>query len=108
MPVCGAARRVASTRLPHLRGEDELSPLLERVSAWLRGEQVQGFASIPRGDYQAWAMAESGRRVRSFYYFGAEDAWKELVGKLYTKEELDMVLKYRDEFRAKKGPAKKS
>ena len=31
----------------------------------------------------------------------SQEAWKELVGKIYTKEELDMVLKYRDEYRAK-------
>lgn len=37
----------------------------------------------------------------------AEEAWKELVGKLYTQQELDMVLKYRDEYRAKKGGAAK-
>src|SRR5262249_2868942 len=33
----------------------------------------------------------------------AQEVWKELTGKVYSKEELDMVLKYRDEFRAKKG-----
>ena len=38
----------------------------------------------------------------------AQDAWTELVGKLYTKEELDMVLKYRKEFREKKGGATKA
>jgi TRAP-type C4-dicarboxylate transport system substrate-binding protein len=31
---------------------------------------------------------------------------QELAGKIYSKAELDMVLKYRDEFRAKKGGAK--
>jgi TRAP-type C4-dicarboxylate transport system substrate-binding protein len=31
----------------------------------------------------------------------ALDSWKELAGKLYSQEELDMVLKYRDEYRAK-------
>jgi TRAP-type C4-dicarboxylate transport system substrate-binding protein len=31
----------------------------------------------------------------------AHEAWTELVGKIYSKEELDMVLKYRDEYRAK-------
>ncbi|HEY1813069.1 MAG TPA: TRAP transporter substrate-binding protein DctP [Kofleriaceae bacterium] len=31
----------------------------------------------------------------------AHDAWNELAGKIYSKEELDMVLKYRDEYRAK-------
>jgi TRAP-type C4-dicarboxylate transport system substrate-binding protein len=36
----------------------------------------------------------------------AQEVWKELTGKVYTKEELDMVLKYRDEFRAKKGGSK--
>jgi TRAP-type C4-dicarboxylate transport system substrate-binding protein len=33
----------------------------------------------------------------------AQDVWKDLTGKVFTKEELDMVVKYRDEFRAKKG-----
>jgi len=33
----------------------------------------------------------------------ATELWSELVGKIYSKEELDMVLKYRDEYRAKGG-----
>jgi TRAP-type transport system periplasmic protein len=37
----------------------------------------------------------------------AQETWKDLTGKVYSKEELDMVIKYRDEFRAKKAPAKK-
>lgn len=37
----------------------------------------------------------------------SQEAWKELVGKIYSKEELDMVLKYRDEYRAKHGGPKK-
>jgi TRAP-type C4-dicarboxylate transport system substrate-binding protein len=31
----------------------------------------------------------------------SQEAWKELVGKIYTQDELNMVLKYRDEYRAK-------
>jgi TRAP-type C4-dicarboxylate transport system substrate-binding protein len=31
----------------------------------------------------------------------AHDAWTELAGKIYSKDELDMVIKYRDEYRAK-------
>jgi TRAP-type C4-dicarboxylate transport system substrate-binding protein len=31
----------------------------------------------------------------------SKEAWKELAGKIYSQEELDMVLKYRDEYRAK-------
>jgi TRAP-type C4-dicarboxylate transport system substrate-binding protein len=31
----------------------------------------------------------------------AQEVWKELVGKIYTQEELDMVIKYRDDYRAK-------
>jgi TRAP-type C4-dicarboxylate transport system substrate-binding protein len=31
----------------------------------------------------------------------AKEIWNELIGKIYSKEELDMVLKYRDEYRAK-------
>lgn len=33
----------------------------------------------------------------------AQETWKALVGQIYTQAELDMVLKYRDEYRAKKG-----
>jgi TRAP-type C4-dicarboxylate transport system substrate-binding protein len=35
----------------------------------------------------------------------SQEIWKDLVGKIYSKEELDMVLKYRDEYRAKHKPA---
>ncbi|MBA3541438.1 MAG: hypothetical protein H0T79_17635, partial [Deltaproteobacteria bacterium] len=31
----------------------------------------------------------------------AQAMWTEMAGKIYSKEELDMVLKFRDEFRAK-------
>ncbi len=31
----------------------------------------------------------------------ARKVWAELTGKLFTKAELEMVLKYRDEYRAK-------
>ncbi len=33
----------------------------------------------------------------------AQEVWKQLVGKVYSQQELDMVLKYRDEYRAKHG-----
>jgi TRAP-type C4-dicarboxylate transport system substrate-binding protein len=36
----------------------------------------------------------------------AQAVWKQLTGTLFSKEELDMVLKYREEFRAKKGVSK--
>jgi TRAP-type C4-dicarboxylate transport system substrate-binding protein len=36
----------------------------------------------------------------------AQDVWKELVGKVYSQQELNDVLKYRDEYRAKKGAKK--
>lgn len=68
---------VASTRLPHLRGEGELQALLERTSAWARGAEVQAFASLTMADYQAWARARDGRLERSFYWFGAEDQARE-------------------------------
>jgi TRAP-type C4-dicarboxylate transport system substrate-binding protein len=32
----------------------------------------------------------------------AQATWKDLVGTIYSKEELDMVIKYRDEYRAKR------
>jgi TRAP-type transport system periplasmic protein len=37
----------------------------------------------------------------------AQEVWKELTGKIFSKEELDMVMKYREEFRNKsKGTSK--
>jgi TRAP-type C4-dicarboxylate transport system substrate-binding protein len=33
----------------------------------------------------------------------AQEVWSDLAGKVYSKDELEMVKKYRDEFRAKKG-----
>ena len=33
----------------------------------------------------------------------SEDVWKDLVGKVYSQDELDMVIKYRDEYRAAHG-----
>ena len=35
----------------------------------------------------------------------AQDVWAELTGKVYSKDELAQVLKYRDEYRAKHPPA---
>lgn len=67
----------ASTRFPHLRRDGEMSQLLEHASTWLGGAVVQSFASLPKVDYQAWALAESSRCVRSFYWFGPEEDWKE-------------------------------
>jgi hypothetical protein len=31
----------------------------------------------------------------------SQEVWKELVGKVYSQEDLDLVLKYRAEYRAK-------
>ena len=31
----------------------------------------------------------------------AHEAWTDMAGKIYSKDELDMVIKYRDEYRAK-------
>ena len=31
----------------------------------------------------------------------SQEVWKELTGKVYSQAELDMVLKYRDEYRSK-------
>jgi TRAP-type C4-dicarboxylate transport system substrate-binding protein len=35
----------------------------------------------------------------------SQEVWKELVGKVYSQQELDMVLKHRDDYR-KKNPKK--
>jgi TRAP-type transport system periplasmic protein len=38
----------------------------------------------------------------------AEAIWKDLVGKVYSQDELDQVIKYRDEYRASKGGGAKT
>lgn len=50
-------------------------------------------------------ITETSADLISTFDKAAQDVWKELAGKMYTKAELDMVLKYRDEYRAK-NPAK--
>ncbi len=42
-------------------------------------------------------MRWSNDRVKN-----AQEVWNEQAGKLYSKDDLDKVIKYRDEFRAKK------
>jgi hypothetical protein len=81
---------VASTRLPHLRGENALAPLLERASARLDGAEVQAFASLPMQSYAAWARARAGKVVRSFYGSGAEDAGREAGDATEAERELGL------------------
>ncbi len=38
----------------------------------------------------------------------AKSVWKDLVGKVYTQEELDMVIRYRDEYRAAQRKKRKA
>lgn len=81
---------VASTRLPHLRGANELTPLLERASSRLDGAEVQAFASLPLQSYAAWARATGGRVVRSFYGSGAEDAGRETGERTPAEHDLSL------------------
>ena len=40
-------------------------------------------------------------RFSKYFTKQSQDLWKEMVGKIYTQDELDTVIKYRDEYRAK-------
>jgi TRAP-type C4-dicarboxylate transport system substrate-binding protein len=46
-------------------------------------------------------VTETSPEMLAEFDKGAQKVWAELTGKMYSKAELDMVLKYRDEFRAK-------
>lgn len=48
-------------------------------------------------------ITETSAEMLADFDKAAKAVWTELVGKVYTQAELDMVLKHRDEFRAKKA-----
>jgi TRAP-type C4-dicarboxylate transport system substrate-binding protein len=48
-------------------------------------------------------VAETPIAMQEEFTKKSQELWQELVGKIYSKEELEMVLKYRDEYRAKNG-----
>jgi TRAP-type transport system periplasmic protein len=51
-------------------------------------------------------VVESPTAMVDEFRSNAQEVWKSLAGKLYSQKELDTVLKYRDEYRAKNGGAK--
>jgi TRAP-type C4-dicarboxylate transport system substrate-binding protein len=48
-------------------------------------------------------VTETSPEMLAKFDEAAKKVWAELTGKMFTKAELEMVLKYRDEFRAKKA-----
>ena len=46
-------------------------------------------------------ITETSPELVAAFDKAAQDVWKELAGKMYSKAELEMVMKYRDEYRAK-------
>jgi TRAP-type C4-dicarboxylate transport system substrate-binding protein len=50
-------------------------------------------------------ITETSPELIATFDKAAQEVWKDLVGKMYSKAEFDMVMKYRDEYRAK-HPAK--
>jgi TRAP-type C4-dicarboxylate transport system substrate-binding protein len=51
-------------------------------------------------------ITETSPEMLAEFDKASKKVWADLTGKLFTKAELDLVLKHRDEFRAKKAPAK--
>jgi TRAP-type C4-dicarboxylate transport system substrate-binding protein len=52
-------------------------------------------------------VTETSPQMIAEFDKAAQKVWADLTGKLYSKAELDMVLKHRDEYRAKKAAAPK-
>jgi hypothetical protein len=50
-------------------------------------------------------VTETSPEMLAEFDKAAKEVWTKLTGKLFTKAELEMVIKYRDEYRAKKTAA---
>ena len=86
---------------------------LRRGQQEVRGDRQVNAEEAPQGDPQGQRRrdeddAAQGRHGRpdagamlADFDKAAQDVWKDLVGKVYTQKELDVVLKSRAEYRAK-------
>jgi TRAP-type C4-dicarboxylate transport system substrate-binding protein len=72
----------------------------QKLRKAVRTDNERAFKAITRAGVQ---VIETPAAMVSQFDKTAQDVWKEMVGKVYSKEDLDLVLKYRAEFRSKAG-----
>jgi TRAP-type C4-dicarboxylate transport system substrate-binding protein len=66
----------------------------------VRKDNLRAFKSITRGGVK---VVETPPAMVAEFEKVAKEVWNEQAGKIYSKEDLAQVLKFRDEYRAKGG-----
>jgi TRAP-type transport system periplasmic protein len=72
----------------------------EKLRKTVRKDNERAFKAITRAGV---TVIETPATMVSEFDKASQQLWQELAGKLYSKEDLDLVLKYRAEFRAKQA-----
>lgn len=72
----------------------------QKLRKAVRTDNERAFKAITRAGVK---VIETPAAMVSQFDKTAQEVWKEMVGKVYSKEDLDLVLKYRAEFRAGAG-----
>ena len=72
----------------------------EKLRKVVRKDNERAFKAITRAGV---TVIETPATMVSQFDKNSQELWQELAGKLYTKADLDLVLKYRAEFRAKQA-----
>jgi TRAP-type transport system periplasmic protein len=89
---------------------DKVSPEDQKVAQKIFKIQAQKIVKVVRKDNERAAKAITRAGVKTIetppamvadFDKRSQEVWKELVGKVYSQADLDMVLKYRAEYRAK-------
>lgn len=69
-----------------------------KLRSTVRKDNLRAFKAITRGGIR---VVETPAAMVADFEKKAKEVWSEQAGKMYSKEDLDKVLKYRDEYRAK-------
>jgi TRAP-type transport system periplasmic protein len=72
----------------------------QKLRKAVRTDNERAFKAITRAGVK---VIETPAAMISEFDKKAQEVWQEMVGKIYSKEDLDLVLKYRNEFRARAG-----
>jgi TRAP-type C4-dicarboxylate transport system substrate-binding protein len=73
----------------------------QKLRKAVRKDNERAFKAITRAGVK---VIETPAAMVSEFDKKSQEVWQELVGKLYSKEDLDLVLKYRAEFRSGAAP----
>ena len=80
---------------------EAISKVLRKQSQKLRGlVRRDNRTATKQMEQKGMQQVDTSPEMIREFDAAAQEIWKDLVGKVYTQEELDMVLKYRDEYRA--------